>query len=119
MSGEWPRPRDTEAERLTYILHMYRNALKAVSPQACRDVDGQMWRWGQGWISEEGEIDVNRMMSARQIQEEFGIQSWKVFDWARRHPELLPKFKKDGRVLFRLGDVLTFRGRHKKKNQHS
>lgn len=117
---KWFRPRDTEAERLKFIAEFYRRALMEADRQACRDADGQMYRWGQGWISEDYErVDVERMMSARQIQDEFGIQQWKVFDWARRHPEFIPKLKKDGRVLFRLGDVLVFQARHKRKNQHS
>lgn len=115
----WPNPKHTEAEKLEVILELYRLALMEADEQACRNLDGKMWRWGQGWISEDGVIyNPDRLMSARQIQIEYGIQTWKVFDWARRHPDLIPKLKKDGRVLFRLGDVREFKDRHKKKNQY-
>ncbi|OMC55450.1 hypothetical protein A5747_13530 [Mycobacterium sp. IS-836] len=75
----------------------------------CGIVDDNMRDWGQGWVCSETPVDVNRLMSAKEIAEEFGLQPWNVHDWARRHPDLIPKHKQDGRTLFRLGDVLAYR----------
>jgi hypothetical protein len=68
-----------------------------------------MAEFGEGWISEgDKPIDVERLMSAKEIADEFGFQPWNIADWARRHPDKIPKRKDGGRTLFRLGDVLAY-----------
>lgn len=118
--GKWPFARDTDTEKMRRIAQFYRHELLETDPAACRRLDGWMFERGQGWLSEndDAQIDVNRIVSARQIYDEFGIPAWKVREWARRYPERIPQLKKNGRVLFRLGNVLDFESRHKKKNQY-
>jgi len=88
-----------------------------IDPVACKHLDARMIEYGEGWVAGDAIIDVNRMVTAQEVASEFGIQPWNVMDWSRRHPELIPKHRKGGRVLFRLGDILTYEAVHKKKNQ--
>lgn len=115
----WPWPRDTREDRLKRIAESYRTALMEVDPGTCRLLDVRMIECGQGWICRDTIVDTNRMVTAQEVSEEFGIPPWTVHDWARRHPELIPKHKKNGRALFRLGDLLRYQALHKKKNQYS
>jgi hypothetical protein len=109
----------TESDELRALLDLYRGELREVAPDLCRRLDGKMFEAGLGWVSEDDrQLDMDRIVSAREIFNEYGVPAWKVRDWSRRHPDLIPKLKKDGRVLFRLGDVIGFWWNHKKKNQH-
>ena len=72
-------------------------------------VDKQMIQYGQPWVCDNSIIDVNEMMSAKQLAERFGLSEWDVRNWARRNPELIRTHKAaNGRTLFRVGDVLTY-----------
>lgn len=98
--------------RYRRIIDSYRTALREIDPHAARLVDARMVEFGEGWISEgDKPIDVNRLMSAKQIADEFGFQPWTVASWASRHPDQIPKHKDGGKTLFRLGDVLAFQAR--------
>lgn len=77
-------------------------------PLACHHLDARMAEYGQAWIAGETVVDVDRMMSAKEIADEFGLQPWNIVDWARRHPDKIPKHKKGGRTLYRVGDVLDY-----------
>lgn len=106
--ASWPWARDTKEDRLKRIIDSYRTALMEIDPSACRQLDARMAEYGQGWISSDIIVDVNRMVTAQEVATEFGIQPWNVMDWSRRHPDKIPKFKKGGRTVFRLGDVLAY-----------
>ncbi len=68
-----------------------------------------MAEYGQPWVSDNSIIDVNEMLSAKQLSERFGISEWDVRNWAKRHPDKIRRHKAaNGRTLFRVGDVLTF-----------
>lgn len=112
MSGKWPWP-DSTQDRLRRIIDVYRTCLMEADEHTCRLVDARMIEFGQGWVCSESVIDVNRMVTAQEIAEEFGINTWNVHDWARRHPDLIPKHKKGSRTLFRLGDVLTYQAQNR------
>lgn len=105
--AEWPW-NDTREDKLRRIIDSYRTALMEADPVMCRHLDARMVEYGQGWVCSEVVVDVNRMMSAKEIADEFGIQPWNVMDWSRRHPDKIPKHKRGGRTLFRLGDVLGY-----------
>jgi hypothetical protein len=94
--------------RYRRIIDSYRTALQEVDPHACRLVDARMYEFGEGWVSEDAPVDVNRLMSAKEIADEFGFNPWNIKDWARRHPDRIPKHQFGTRILFRLGDVLAF-----------
>lgn len=94
--------------RYLRVIDSYRTALKEVDPEVCRLVDARMEEFGEGWITRDTPVDVNRLMTARQIADEFGLSPWNVMDWSRRHPDMVPKHKRGGTTLFRLGDVLRY-----------
>lgn len=92
------------------IIDLYRSKLREVNPAACNAVDDVLWSRGEKWIVNDAPVDPGRMMSAREIAEQFGFSEQNVRDWARRHPEKIPTHKQpDGRVLYRLRDVLSHR----------
>lgn len=104
----WPWPNDNRDARYRRIIDHYRNALAEADLDACLSLDKLMADYGQSWVSDNSIVDVNAMMSAKDIAERFGIAEWNVRDWARRHPDRIRKHKTArGRTLFRLGDVLT------------
>lgn len=80
----------------------------------CRLVDARMVEFGEGWVCADAPVDVNKLMSAKEISEQFAINPWNVMDWSRRHPDKVPKHKDGGKTLFRLGDVLAY---HALQNQ--
>lgn len=96
--------------RYRRLIDAYRIALMEISPTRCNEVDDQVWRWGERWLVNEAPVDPTRLMSAREIAEEFGFTEQNVRDWARRHPDRVPTHKQsDGRALYRLRDVLKYR----------
>lgn len=107
--GHWPWPRDTHDDRLKRIIDSYRTALMEADPATCRILDARMKEYGQGWIASDVIVDVERLVTAQEVSQEFDINPWNIHDWARRHPDQLPKRgKKDGKTLFRLGDIITY-----------
>lgn len=107
-SGKWPW-NDTREDRLKRIIDSYRTALMEVDPATCRLVDARMVEFGQGWVCSTTVIDVERLVTAQEVAEEFGINPWNVHDWSRRHPEVIPKRGKSvGKTLYRLGDILNY-----------
>jgi len=78
-------------------------------PSTCRIIDARMQEYGQTWITSDLVVDVERLVTAQEVSEEFDINPWNVHDWARRHPDQIPKRgKKDGKTLFRLGDIIVY-----------
>jgi hypothetical protein len=104
----WPW-NDTHDAKLKRIVESYRTALFQVAPDVCQLLDARMIECGQRWVCGDYIVDVDRLVSAREVSEEFGLPGWSVHEWSRRHPDLIPKHKQDdGSVLFRLGDVLRY-----------
>lgn len=107
--ANWPWSRDTHEDRLKRIIDSYRTALMDVDPATCRLVDARMAEYGQGWISSDVIVDVERLVTAEEVSQEFDINPWNVHQWAHRHPDQIPKRgKKDGKTLFRLGDIIAY-----------
>lgn len=107
--GNWPWPKDTHEDRLKRIIDSYRTALMDADPATCRILDARMAEYGQGWIASGVIVDVERLATAQEVSEEFDINPWNIHDWARRHPDQIPKRgKKDGKTLFRLGDIIVY-----------
>lgn len=96
--------------RYRRIIDAYRFKLLEVDQLACRVVDGQMYDAGEAWITNGSDSppDLDRLMTAKEIADEFGFSAQNVKDWARRHPELITKHREGGRVLFRLRQVLRY-----------
>lgn len=107
--AKWPWPKDTKEDRLKRIIDSYRTALMDIDPTACRHLDARMAEFGQGWVAGNVVIDVNNLVTAQEVAEQFGLQPWNVHDWSRRHPDAIPKRgAKDGKTLYRLGDILAY-----------
>lgn len=94
--------------RYRRLIDAYRGKLLEVDPAACDAVDDQVWGWGEKWVVDDRPIDLDRLMSAGEIADRFGFNAHNIRDWARRHPDRIPKHKRGGRSLFRLRDVLTY-----------
>ena len=98
-------------ERYRRIIDQYRTTLQEVDPAACRRVDILMARCGEGWIKAGGgdPVDADRLMSAGDIADELGYGVWDVTNWARRHPDRIPVYRRGRSVRYRIGDVMKFR----------
>lgn len=109
MVPNWPWPNDTHEDRLKRIIDSYRSALMEADPGTCRIIDARMAEYGQGWLSSGVRIDVERLVTAQELSQEFDINPWNVKDWARRHPDQIPRRgEKGGKTLYRLGDIILF-----------
>lgn len=91
-----------------WLVDIYRNALLDNMPDVCERVDSRARDAGYGFVCSDLVVDVNTLMSAEEIANEFGFKIWNIRDWARRHPDQIPQHKNGRRVMFRLGDVLRF-----------
>lgn len=105
----WPWPGDDQDARLRRIIHMYRDMVMACAPAACEIVDEQLRQWGQGWVSDNSIIDMNEMMSAKQLAERHGISIYDVYNWERQG-KFEGQRQASGRVLYRQGDVIQAKG---------
>lgn len=92
--------------RYRLIIDAYRQALLLRDPAMCRTIDGRMEESGEGWVCDDGPVDVNQWMSAKAISERFGIPSPNIYYWYGQNPESIQRVKKDGRVVFWLADIL-------------
>lgn len=108
--ANWPWPTDSKDDRLRRIIDHYRSALAEVDLEACLAVDNRMVAYGQGWVCDNSIIDVNEMLSAKDISERFGIPEWDIRNWSYRNPDKIRKYQsaKGKRAKFRVGDVLTY-----------
>lgn len=75
-----------------------------------------MWAAGEKWVCNEAPVDLNKLMTAKEIAERFGFTEQNVRDWARRHRDKVPTHKQpDGRALYRLRDVLRYRAERERE----
>ena len=99
--------------RYRRIIDAYRMKLMEVDPKACDEVDDRMWDMGEKWLVNK-QPDLGRLMSAREIAESFGFTEQNIRDWARRHSDKVPTYKRDGRAFYCLRDVLKYWAGRKK-----
>lgn len=109
MTGSWPWPNDTKDDRYRRIIDHYRNELYDADLERCLEIDALMAKYGQAWISDNGIIDVNAMMTARELAEKHGLSEWDIRNWERAGHII--GFRSGRKVLFRQGDVLAWRHR--------
>lgn len=113
----WPWP-ETETDRLRRIIDYYRDALLEEAPTRCLELDAVMAEYGQGWITDNEIIDVNQLMTAREVSEyiqaRFGedVSVFDVRNWERAGS--YSGIWRGSRKYFRLGDVLV-KARNTKK----
>lgn len=115
MTSKWPWP-DNREDKLKRIVASYRTALLEVDAPTCHLVDARMIEFGQGWVCSNTVIDVEKLVTAQEVADEFGINPWNVHDWARRHPDIIPKRgSAGGKTQYRLGDILAYQATGKRK----
>jgi hypothetical protein len=51
MNDTWPYPGDAPVTRARRVAHAYRAKLQTVDPASCREVDKQMFGYGQNWVA--------------------------------------------------------------------
>ena len=105
---------------ISCLYESYREALRQADPIACENLDLRVAEYEaarrRGRI--KGAPEHDRKLSAKEAAYELGITVHRVYDWARRHPDLIPKYREKGKVLFLLSDLVRYRDLYRKKNQH-
>lgn len=94
--------------RYRRIIDAYRGKLLEVSPSACNEVDDKLWAMGEGWVSDDRELDLDKLMTAREIAERFGLSQQNIRDWARRHPDKIKTYKQGHKAYYLLREVLSY-----------
>lgn len=79
-----------------------------ISPAACNAVDDRLWAAGEKWISDNSEVALDQLMTAREIAERFGLSVQNIRDWARRHPDKITTHKRGRQALYQLREVLGY-----------
>lgn len=78
-----------------------------VSPAACNALDDKLWD-SDRWVSDNSEIQLEQLMTAREIADRFGFSVQNIRDWARRHPDKITTHKRGRQALYRLREVLKY-----------
>lgn len=95
-------------DRYRRIIDAYRASLMQVNPAACKAVDIRVDTWGESWVTDEREVDLDKLMTAGEIAERFGLKPHNIRDWARRHPERITTHKQGSKTLFQVREVLRY-----------
>lgn len=81
----WPWPGDSELEKRERIARDYRNALHALDPAYCAQLDNAYRRLGQRWITPElATIDLTAVVPAWHLAEIIGVKPHVIYQWAHR-----------------------------------
>lgn len=96
------------------IIESYRLALLEHAPQVCEAIDKKMVAYGQKWVCSEVVIERERLVTAGEVAEEFGIQIHDIRNWSKRHPDEIPKRGTRGNQhTYRLGDILLYMAKNR------
>lgn len=113
LSNKWPWNDSTQG-RLRRIIESYRLALLEHAPQVCEAIDKKMVAYGQKWVCSETVIERERLVTASEVAEEFGIQAYDLRNWSKRHPDEIPRRGTRGnQIIYRLGDILLYMAKHR------
>lgn len=92
------------------IIDAYRGKLMEAAPKACEQVDDLMWASKRTkWVVDNDPVDLDELMTAREIAERFGLEVHNIRAWARRHPDEIHPIRRGSKVLFLLREVLAYR----------
>lgn len=81
----WPWPGDSELEKRERIARDYRNALHAIDPEYCEQIDHAYRRLGHPWITPQlSTLDLNNVVPAWQLADLLGVKPDVIYQWARR-----------------------------------
>ena len=78
------------------------------APRVCGQVDDRVFGWGEKWVCDDRPVDLNGLLSAREMAERFGLNVHNVRDWARRHPDRIRTYRKGRKTLFSVREVISF-----------
>jgi hypothetical protein len=95
--------------RYRRIIDAYRAKLMEVNPRACDEVDDWLYDLGEGWVSDDRPLELDKPMTAGQIAKRFGLEVHNIRAWARRHPDKIRKISVEGNVLFIPREILAYR----------
>ncbi len=96
---------------LRWVADKYRQELNRVDPEACRHVDVMMVHAGQSWVCDDSIVDVDELLTIRQLAARFGVQPYVIRDLIAKHGiSTRGKVDMGKAFLYRVGDVLKARG---------
>ena len=95
---------------LRWMVDQYRVRLYESDPRLCRLVDEIMIRVGQGWVCDDGVVDLNELMTAQDIERRHGISLTAIRKIALRNGVEV-RGKRGKWNLYRLGDILSARAK--------
>lgn len=123
MTEPWPWPEDSPLDRRARIAHIYRDRLADEVPDACAQLDQLMEMCGQTWIlGTDIEPDPEDFLTVREIAGICDTSEEAVRQWIHRWPLTRTGTSRDGRAVYRWGDVLDHRkdtDRHRGERRNS
>lgn len=99
----WPWPHDTALARARRIAQSYRAVLEDVAPEACHELDEQMYRYRVRWLAPSISIyDDDDWLSAEQVADYAGVSLKCAYEWGKRG---LASMRTNEGLRFRFADV--------------
>lgn len=115
----WPWPSDTHLERARRVARSYREALEAVNPGACENLDRKVEEFGQNWIRPEIDLSPEEweLLSARDLEVMVGVPASTIRAWAAKG-KLTKRCTSDGAPVYLVEEVrqLLAESRKRKTN---
>ena len=90
---------------------MYRDRLADEAPQACAELDAVLRCYRQDWILDGLDVDLETLLTARQLAELADVDQSTVRTWIARWPLRCFGVNDTGHKLYRWGDVLDHQRR--------
>ncbi|MBJ7340639.1 hypothetical protein [Mycolicibacterium sp.] len=112
----WPWS-DDRIDRYRRVAHMYRDRLADEAPAACAEIDFAMRSFGQDWIVGGYVSDPEELFTTTRLAELADVSEAAVRQWVKRWPLRRMGTDRDGRALYRWGDVIEHHAESKRKKQ--
>jgi hypothetical protein len=81
----WPWPADSPLDRARRVARSYRELLLAQLPDACRALDEEMIRRGQGWVLPQvDQYDPSELLTADEAALFCNVEKKTLYEWRRR-----------------------------------
>ncbi|WP_072814293.1 helix-turn-helix domain-containing protein [Rhodococcus zopfii] len=111
----WPWPADTPLDRARRIAQSYREALAAIAPDRCAQLDDRAREYGQDWVTPQlVTFGMDDLLTAIEAAELAGVTAQVIYQWAYRGH--LPRCAgPDGSTRYRAGDVLDHVARTRRR----
>jgi hypothetical protein len=104
----WPWLGDSELEKRERIARDYRNALHAIDPHYCSELDRAYQRLGHRWINPQVAIlDLEAHVPAGQLAELIGVKIDVIYQWAHRGH--ITKYRNDrAETVYLVGEAVDY-----------